>query len=49
LLQDKGASFYPWKAPGALQAGPAKDEGLYRFVTSFATSIGEINQVLEII
>lgn len=48
-LRNKGASFHPWQAPVAMQKKPAAGEGLFRFVTSFATSHSEIDQLLDII
>lgn len=39
-LRECGAFFYPWNAPAGLQL--ARGEGLYRFVTSFATTVEEV-------
>ena len=49
LLLDKGASFHPWNVPAAMTQKPDQDETLVRFVTSFATTQAEIEQVLTII
>ncbi|MCP4070148.1 MAG: low specificity L-threonine aldolase [Hyphomicrobiales bacterium] len=46
LLQDKGAKFYQWHVPVAMKDKPQTDEELYRFVTSFATRVEEIDQVV---
>ncbi len=45
-LQDKGAVFYDWPAPQEVAATMAGDEGLYRLVTSFATSEDDVTQFL---
>ncbi|MGI9400628.1 MAG: threonine aldolase family protein [Rhizobiaceae bacterium] len=49
LLIDNGVSFHPWKTPEAMHTKPGKGECLYRFVTSFATSVDEVERVLEMI
>lgn len=48
-LQDAGAVFYPWHAPAGLPAAMATDEGLYRFVTSFATRPDEVEAFLALL
>ena len=45
-LQEKGASFYEWHIPAAMENKPQRGECLYRFVTSFATSPEEIIEVI---
>ncbi|MEM8878330.1 MAG: low specificity L-threonine aldolase [Pseudomonadota bacterium] len=48
--QSAGAVFYPWSTHGLqLRDGPGKDEGYYRFVTSFATSQADVNGVLNLL
>jgi len=47
LLQKQGASFYPWHVPVSMKDKPDKSEGLYRFVTSFATTQKDIENVLS--
>ena len=48
-LRDGGASFYPWMVPESAIEKPAVNEGMFRFVTSFATTEDEIGQVLAIL
>jgi threonine aldolase len=43
-LQAKGAHFYPWVTPGDPAAGR-----MQRFVTSFATTSEEVDQLLELL
>ncbi|OJF96642.1 threonine aldolase family protein [Pararhizobium antarcticum] len=45
-LQDKGAVFYDWPAPQEVAATMDSDEGLYRLVTSFATTQDDVGQFL---
>jgi threonine aldolase len=41
-LQGKGARFYDWRKPESYEGDISADEGIYRFVTSFATGENEI-------
>ncbi|MGP2493746.1 threonine aldolase family protein [Mesorhizobium sp. PUT5] len=43
-LQAQGAAFYDWHAPHGFDGHAGKDEGLYRFVTSFATTAEEVDR-----
>ncbi|MCF6320227.1 MAG: low specificity L-threonine aldolase [Rhizobiaceae bacterium] len=47
LLEKQGTSFYPWHVPASLRQKPQKHEGLYRFVTSFATTHDDIEKVMS--
>jgi threonine aldolase len=40
----KGAQFYPWKAPRGFGGRLAEGEGLWRLVTSFATTAEEVDR-----
>ncbi|KFB09121.1 threonine aldolase family protein [Nitratireductor basaltis] len=42
-----GARFYPWPVPRGVSCG--EDEGLYRFVTSFATSKEDVDAVVNLL
>jgi len=42
-LQAQGAAFYDWHAPHGFDGHAGEDEGLYRFVTSFATTAEEVD------
>jgi len=46
-LQADGAVFYDWPVPHALSDTVAGDEGLYRLVTSFATTPNDVDQFLK--
>ncbi|MCO6391874.1 low specificity L-threonine aldolase [Aliihoeflea aestuarii] len=46
-LKEKGAVFYAWPTPAGLDVGP--DETLCRFVTSFATTEAEVDEVARLI
>jgi threonine aldolase len=46
-LQADGAVFYDWPVPHTLSNSVAEDEGLYRLVTSFATTADDVNQFLK--
>lgn len=46
-LQADGAVFYDWPVPHTLSNSVAADEGLYRLVTSFATTADDVNQFLK--
>lgn len=48
-LHDAGAVFYPWQTPAGLSAAMAADEGVYRFVTSFATQPDEVEAFLALL
>lgn len=41
-LQRAGAVFHPWHAPAGFDGRLAADEAIYRFVTSFATTDGDV-------
>ena len=43
-LQAKGAAFYDWHKPHGFDGHVSEDEGLYRFVTSFATTAEEVDR-----
>ncbi|HMM63844.1 MAG TPA: low specificity L-threonine aldolase [Mesorhizobium sp.] len=43
-LQAAGAVFYDWHEPHGFDSHVGKDEGLYRFVTSFATTAEEVDR-----
>ncbi|MGE3305997.1 MAG: low specificity L-threonine aldolase [Rhizobiaceae bacterium] len=43
-LREAGAVFYPWHAPEDLAATITPEEGLFRFVTSFATTEEEVDR-----
>lgn len=49
LLKDKGASFHPAHIPHNMDKPPQKGEGLFRFVTSFATTEAEVTQMLQLL
>lgn len=46
-LKDKGAVFYAWPTPSGLDVGA--DETLCRFVTSFATTANEVDEIGRLI
>ena len=46
-LRAAGAAFHQWPLPHGLASPPAPDEGLYRFVTSFATTDEHIARLAE--
>ncbi|MGI0525312.1 threonine aldolase family protein [Rhizobium giardinii] len=45
-LEEKSAVFYDWPVPHTLAGSIAADEGLYRLVTSFATSKEDVEQFI---
>lgn len=47
--QDKGAKFYDWLPPRETPDMVGKDETLIRLVTSFATTVEEVDQFLDIL
>ena len=48
-LQQKGARFYDWLAPHGFDGAMAPGEKLWRFVTSFATTVDELDRFGELI
>lgn len=48
-LQDAGAVFYDWPVPADAEIKLGENEGLYRFVTSFATTDEHIDAVTRLI
>ncbi|MDP3896673.1 MAG: low specificity L-threonine aldolase [Mesorhizobium sp.] len=48
-LTSKGAQFYPWATPAALDGTIAETETLTRYVTSFATTTEDIEELLALI
>lgn len=49
VLQAKGAVFYPWATPRAVEGQLAEGEALYRFVTSFRTTEEEVDRFGDLI
>jgi threonine aldolase len=45
-LEEKGAVFYDWPVPHTLAGSIAADEGLYRLVTSFATTKEDVERFI---
>jgi threonine aldolase len=43
-LQGSGAAFYDWHSPAGFSGQIGEDEALYRFVTSFATTVDEVDR-----
>ncbi len=43
-LQGSGAAFYDWHSPASFSGQIGEDEALYRFVTSFATTVDEVDR-----
>ncbi|MER8373390.1 low specificity L-threonine aldolase [Mesorhizobium sp. M1406] len=48
-LQAAGAAFYDWHKPHGFDGHISEDELLYRFVTSFATTAGEVDRFGQLI
>nr|WP_309084823.1 low specificity L-threonine aldolase [Chelativorans sp.] len=48
-LREKGVFFHPWKVPQDAELTLGADEGLYRFVTSFATMAEEVDAFAAIV
>ena len=48
-LQNRGVSFYDWHVPVWYDDGPGADEVLCRFVTSFATTGQDIDDLIRLI
>lgn len=48
-LQSAGAAFYDWHPPQGFGGNIGEDEGLYRFVTSFATTQDDISKFAELL
>jgi len=46
-LRADGAVFYDWPVPHTLSNSVAEDEGLYRLVTSFATTPDDVDRFLK--
>jgi len=44
-----GARFYDWHVPAGFEGPIAANEGLYRFVTSFATTADDVAKFIELI
>lgn len=47
-LLDRGAKFYPWPVPREMESQISQDESIYRFVTSFSTTVEEIDQFVDL-
>ena len=47
--RETGAVFYPWQAPGGFSGKIEADEAMYRFVTSFATTVEDIDKFGELL
>ena len=47
--QRAGAAFYDWPVPHGLRDEIEADEGLYRFVTSFATTVEDVDRFADLI
>ena len=45
-LEEGGAVFYDWPVPHTLAGSIAADEGLYRLVTSFATTKEDVERFI---
>lgn len=48
-LEEQGANFYAWPVPAEFASQVSADEGLYRFVTSFATEQKDVDEFLKLI
>ena len=48
-LEEQGVQFYSWPVPAEFASQLQSDEGLYRFVTSFATEQEDVDQFLKLI
>ena len=48
-LEQAGAKFYPWPVPNWFNHEMKSGEGLYRLVTSFATSEADVDQFLDLL
>ena len=44
-LRTAGAAFHQWPAPHGFTGAVAPDEALFRFVTSFATTAGDVERL----
>lgn len=47
-LQGKGARFYDWRRPASFDGEVGADEGIYRFVTSFATTNADVEAIKKL-
>ena len=48
-LQEQGAKFYPWPVPAEFASQVADGSGLYRLVTSFATTPEHVDQFVALL
>lgn len=48
-LRKQGAVFHPWGTPASFAGALAPDEAIYRFVTSFATTVEDVDRLGEAI
>lgn len=48
-LEEAGASFYPWPTPTWFKAAGSAEMGLFRLVTSFATTEQDVDQFIELL
>ena len=48
-LRERGARFYPWPIPDEFRSSLADGHGLYRLVTSFATTPADIDEFLGLL
>lgn len=48
-LERSGVTFYPWPVPTWFESQLSFDEGLYRMVTSFATTLEDVDQFTALI
>ncbi|QDV83050.1 threonine aldolase family protein [Planctomycetes bacterium TBK1r] len=48
-LKEQGARFYPWPVPEEFESKLTEGQGLYRLVTSFATTEEQVDQFLALI
>lgn len=48
-IEEQGAKFYPWPVPAEFASQLADGSGLYRLVTSFATTTKQVDQFVELL
>ncbi|QEF99522.1 Low specificity L-threonine aldolase [Stieleria maiorica] len=48
-LKDQGARFYPWPVPEEFESKLEPGQGLYRLVTSFATTTDHVDQFVALV
>jgi threonine aldolase len=48
-LSDAGARFYDWHAPASFDGAIGREEGLFRFVTSFATTADDVDRFADLL